>query len=45
VIANAMLIGAGYMLARYAGLRRIVTGLTMVGVCAVLVALAIALGG
>jgi VIT family len=44
-IAIAMLFGAGHMLARYAGLQRIVTGLAMVGIGAVLVALTIALGG
>ena len=44
-IAIAMLFGAGHMLARYAGLHRIVTGLAMVGIGAVLVALTIALGG
>ena len=44
-IAIAMLFGAGHMLARYAGLRRVVTGLAMVGIGAVLVALTIALGG
>jgi hypothetical protein len=37
--------GAGQMLARYSGLRPIVTGLAMVGIGAVLVALTIALGG
>ena len=45
VIAIVMLFGAGHMLARYAGLHRIVTGLAMVGIGAVLVALTIALGG
>jgi hypothetical protein len=40
-----MLFGAGHMLARYAGLHRILTGLAMVGIGAVLVALTIALGG
>jgi len=44
-IAIAMLFGAGHMLARYAGLGRVVTGLAMVGIGAVLVALTIALGG
>lgn len=45
VIAIALLFGAGWMLASYAGLRRTVTGLVMVGIGAVLVALTIALGG
>jgi hypothetical protein len=44
-IAIAMLFGAGHMLARYSGLRPIVTGLAMVAIGAVLVALTIALGG
>lgn len=44
-IAIVMLFGAGHMLARYAGLHRIVTGLAMVGIGAVLVSLTIALGG
>ena len=44
-IAIAMLFGAGYMLAGYAGTRRVVTGLVMVGIGAVLVAITIALGG
>ena len=45
VIAIALLFGCGHMLARYAGLRRIRTGLAMVGTGAALVALMIALGG
>jgi len=45
VIAIAMLFGAGAMLARYAGLRPILTGLAMVGIGAALVAISIALGG
>lgn len=44
-IAIAMLFGAGFMLAGYAGVRRIPTGLAMVAIGAVLVALTIALGG
>jgi len=44
-IAIAMLFAAGHMLARYAGLRRIRTGLVMVAIGVVLVAIAIALGG
>jgi VIT1/CCC1 family predicted Fe2+/Mn2+ transporter len=44
-IAIAMLFGAGHMLARYAGLRRTRTGLAMVAIGVVLVAIAIALGG
>lgn len=44
-IAIALLFGAGHMLARYAGLRPVVTGLAMVGIGAGLVALTIALGG
>jgi hypothetical protein len=44
-VAIAMLFGAGHMLARYAGLSRIRTGLAMVAIGAVLVALTIALGG
>ena len=44
-IAIVLLFGTGHMLARYAGLRPIVTGLAMVGIGAVLVALTIALGG
>jgi hypothetical protein len=44
-IAIAMLFGAGHMLAGYAGMRRVRTGLSMVGIGAALVALTIALGG
>lgn len=44
-IAIAMLFGAGYMLAGYAGMHRVRTGLCMVAIGAVLVALTIALGG
>ncbi len=44
-VAIAMLFGAGHMLARYAGMRRILTGLVMVGIGAALVAITIALGG
>jgi len=44
-IAIVMLFGVGYMLAQYAGIHRVLTGLVMVGVGAVLVALTIALGG
>jgi hypothetical protein len=44
-VAIAMLFGAGYMLARYAGMHRIRTGLIMVAVGAVFVAITIALGG
>lgn len=44
-IAIAMLFGAGHTLAGYAGLRRVRTGLCMVAIGAVLVALTIALGG
>jgi hypothetical protein len=44
-IAIALLFGCGRMLARYAGLRGIRTGLAMVAVGAALVALMIALGG
>ncbi|MDD5199943.1 MAG: VIT1/CCC1 transporter family protein [Terrimicrobiaceae bacterium] len=44
-LAIAMLFGAGCMLAGYAGMRRIRTGLAMVGIGAALVAIAIALGG
>jgi hypothetical protein len=44
-IAIAMLFGAGYMLAGYAGMRRVATGLAMVVIGAGLVALTIALGG
>jgi hypothetical protein len=42
--ANVLLFGCGYMLARYADLPRIRTGLAMMAVGAVLVALMIALG-
>ena len=45
VVAITMLFGAGCLLAGYAGMRRIRTGLTMVGIGAVLVALTIVLGG
>ena len=45
VIAIAMLFGAGYLLAGYASMRRIRTGLAMVGIGAGLVALTIVLGG
>ena len=44
-IAIAMLFGAGRMLARYAGMRPNLTGLTMVAIGVALVALTIALGG
>ncbi len=44
-VAIAMLFGAGYMLAGYAGMRRVPTGLVMVGIGAALVAITIALGG
>ena len=44
-IAIALLFGSGHMLARYAGLRRVPTGLAMVAIGIVLVALTIALGG
>lgn len=44
-IAIAMLFGAGHMLAGYAGMRRVRTGLCMVAIGAVLVALTIVLGG
>ena len=44
-IAIAMLFGAGHMLAGYAGMHRVRTGLCMVGIGAALVALTIALGG
>jgi hypothetical protein len=44
-IAIAMLFATGSMLAGYAGMRRIPTGLAMVGIGIVLVALTIALGG
>jgi VIT1/CCC1 family predicted Fe2+/Mn2+ transporter len=45
VVAIAMLFGAGCLLASYAGMRRIRTGLAIVGIGAVLVALTIILGG
>jgi hypothetical protein len=44
-IAIALLFGSGHMLARYAGLRPVRTGLSMVAIGIVLVALTIALGG
>jgi hypothetical protein len=44
-VAIAMLFGAGYVLAGYTGMHRIRTGLAMVGIGAVLVALTIVLGG
>jgi hypothetical protein len=44
-VAIALLFGAGYMLAGYAGMHRIVTGLAMVAIGAALVGLTIALGG
>ena len=44
-VAIVLLFGAGHMLAGYAGLRRTVTGLAMVVIGVVLVALTIALGG
>lgn len=44
-IAIASLFGAGHMLAAYAGLHRIGTGLIMVAIGGMLVALTIALGG
>jgi hypothetical protein len=44
-IAIAMLFATGSMLAGYAGMRRVPTGLAMVAIGAVLVALTIALGG
>ncbi|MGH8046859.1 MAG: VIT1/CCC1 transporter family protein [Chthoniobacterales bacterium] len=44
-VAIAMLFGAGHMLARYAGMPRILTGLAMVGIGVVLVGITIALGG
>ena len=44
-VAIAMLFGAGYKLAGYAGMRRVPTGLVMVAIGAGLVALTIALGG
>jgi VIT1/CCC1 family predicted Fe2+/Mn2+ transporter len=44
-IAVALLFGTGHMLAAYAGLSRLRTGLAMVAIGAALVALTIALGG
>lgn len=44
-VAIVLLFGAGHMLAGYAGLRRIRTGVAMVAIGAVLVALTMALGG
>ena len=44
-VAIALLFGAGHMLAGHAGLRRVPTGLAMVAIGAVLVALTMALGG
>ena len=44
-VAIALLFASGYMLAGYAGLRRILTGLAMVAIGVVLVSMAIALGG
>ena len=44
-IAIALLFGSGHMLAHYAGLSRIPTGLAMVAIGAALVALTIAFGG
>jgi VIT1/CCC1 family predicted Fe2+/Mn2+ transporter len=44
-IAIVMVFGAGSMLAGCAGLRRVPTGLAMVAIGAVLVALTITLGG
>ncbi len=44
-IAIALLFGSGHMLAGYAGLRRVRTGLAMVAIGAALVGLTIALGG
>lgn len=44
-VAIALLFGAGAMLAGYAGLRRLPTGLAMVAIGAVLVGIAILLGG
>lgn len=44
-IAIVLLFGAGQMLARYAGLRPLLTGIVMVAVGAAFVALTIALGG
>jgi hypothetical protein len=44
-IAIVLLFAAGHMVARYAGLRKVLTGLAMVVIGAGLVAVAIALGG
>jgi hypothetical protein len=44
-IAIALLFASGYMLANYAGLRRVLTGLAMVAIGSALVSAAIALGG
>lgn len=44
-IAIVMLFAAGYKLAGYAGMRRVGTGLAMVGIGGILVAITIALGG
>ena len=44
-VAIFLLFASGYMLANYAGLRRVVTGLAMVAIGSSLVAVAIALGG
>jgi hypothetical protein len=44
-IAIVLLFASGFMLAGYAGLRRIVTGLAMVAIGTALVSVAIALGG
>lgn len=44
-IAITMLFGVGYMLAGFAGMRRVATGLVMVAIGSALVALTIALGG
>jgi VIT1/CCC1 family predicted Fe2+/Mn2+ transporter len=44
-IAIVLLFGAGHMLARYAGFHRILTGMAMVIVGLILVAVTIALGG
>jgi hypothetical protein len=44
-VAIALLYGTGHMLAGYAGISRILTGLAMVAIGSVLVAITIALGG
>jgi VIT1/CCC1 family predicted Fe2+/Mn2+ transporter len=44
-VAIVMLFASGWILARYAGLRPMVTGVAMVGIGAALVAITIALGG